>query len=126
MLRSFNHVENLKVLLANGQPCGRIKDLYFDDNSWAIRFLKVSLDGPRSAPKQILILPAQVSELTPDYCQLSLGLDTLMAAPLDNFFLPVCQQYAISGFGSPRTLMVRRNFAEADTSVAHRLCGSTA
>ena len=114
MLRSVKELENLRVTLVNGQPCGRIKDVYFDDHSWTIRFIKASLDPARYGHRQVLLVPDQVFCCSPDACQLNLTDVELEECPLDSSYLPVCQQYAIYRSGSPGSLTVRRKLTESN------------
>ena len=102
MLRSVKEFENARAKLLNGQGCGRVKDIYFDDQSWAVRFLKVSLDPIRFGHKQVLITPEQVREFSADGCELNLNEIELGYCPLDSSYLPVCAQYASFSISNPR------------------------
>ena len=100
MLRSVRELENARVTLADGTPCGRIKDFYFDDHTWKIRFLKVSLDPVRFGHKQVLLTPGQVFSWN-GICELGISHEELQDCPLDSSYLPVCLQYASIASGSP-------------------------
>jgi hypothetical protein len=102
MLRSVKEFENARVRLLDGQGCGRVKDIYFDDQSWAVRFLKVSLDPIRFGHKQVLITLDQVRDFSPDGCELNLNETELAYCPLDSSYLPVCAQYASFSLSNPR------------------------
>jgi hypothetical protein len=114
MLRSLKELENVRVILADGQPCGRVKDIYFDDHSWKIRFIKVSLDPARFGHKQVLLVPNQIFSSSAEYCELNLSAAELAECPLDSSFLPVCRQYAVLNAGSPGSVTVRRKLTESD------------
>jgi hypothetical protein len=115
MLRSVKELENARVTLADGRPCGRVKDLYFDDGSWSIRFFKISLDPIRFGHKQVLLRPDQISSCSEAGCELKIDESELRLAPLDSSYLPVCRQYASFSPGSagPR-VSNRSRGAEAD------------
>ncbi len=113
MLRSVKGLENFRVLLA-GRLCGRIKDVYLDDNSWKVRFLKVSLDPIRFEHKQILLTPSQIAGFGEDSCDLRVDESELAECPLDSSFLPVCLQYALLRSGSPQNRPSGRKLSDSD------------
>jgi len=98
--------------LSDGQPCGRVKDVYIDDQTWTVRFLKVSLDPLRFGHKQILVTPEQVTSFADEICQLNIGEAELHFCPLDSSYLPVCRQYA--SFSSPGVRASHQFGREAD------------
>ena len=55
MLRSQTDIENLAIHATDG-PIGLVKDLYFDDDAWAIRYLVVDA-GSWLISRKVLISP---------------------------------------------------------------------
>ena len=55
MLNSVNHLKNF-VLLATDGDIGRVKDLYFDDDAWTIRYFVVDT-GSWLESRKVLISP---------------------------------------------------------------------
>jgi hypothetical protein len=85
-----------------------------DDNSWKVRFLKVSLDPIRFEHKQILLTPSQIAGFGEDSCDLRVDESELAECPLDSSFLPVCLQYALLRSGSPQNRPSGRKLSDAD------------
>ncbi len=56
MRRTVKRLEGSTVLSINGEDLGEVKDFYFDDRSWIIRYLVVDT-GPWLSQKLILISP---------------------------------------------------------------------
>ena len=85
---------------ADGQHCGRIRDVYFDDSSWAVTHLLLSIEPSVAARKQLLLTPAHIAFLEEGRSILGLSLraEELEDLPLDSSVLPVCKQYAALTF----------------------------
>ncbi len=60
MLRSMHDLEDYAIGATDG-PIGHVKDVYFDDDAWVIRYLVVST-GSWLANRQVLISPISISE----------------------------------------------------------------
>jgi len=100
VLKSVRDLEKLRVVCEDGVTCGRIKDIYFDDQNWTIKNLVLSLDSRRFGAKQILLPPAQV-RLNGLAAFLDLPSAEVCTLPLVGSVLPVCRQYASLAFNSP-------------------------
>ncbi len=65
MLRSFKDLENYAIGATDG-PIGHVKDLYFDDEAWVIRYLVVDT-GAWLLSRQVLITPMSIHH--PDWAE---------------------------------------------------------
>jgi hypothetical protein len=103
VLRSPRDLEKFKVTGVEGAHCGRIKDVYFDDASWKITHLVLSIEPRQFGNKQVLIHPDQIACIWNEEGIISLGLkaEEIEALPLASTVLPVCKQYAQLAFASP-------------------------
>jgi sporulation protein YlmC with PRC-barrel domain len=116
VLRSVRELEKCKVAGAEGGHCGRIKDVYFDDSTWAITHLVLSVEPWQIGQKQVLVTPEQVSLVSFEtgVIQLELGGDEVGNLPLANSVLPVCKQYASFALSSPGARMFARGLVGSD------------
>jgi hypothetical protein len=73
---------------------GRIKDLYFDDQDWSVKYLVVSLGG-RTANTDVLVDPAEVAgfDLPGKTLSIRLTVEQLSNCLPASSVRPVCQQY---------------------------------
>ena len=60
MLRSLKDIENYAIGATDG-PIGHVKDLYFDDQDWVIRYLVVDT-GAWLLSRQVLITPMSIHQ----------------------------------------------------------------
>lgn len=58
MFRSFSEIENYAIDASDG-PIGQLKDLYFDDQAWVIRYLVVDT-GSWLSSRKVLISPMSI------------------------------------------------------------------
>ncbi len=88
---------------ADGLSCGRVKDIYFDDQNWQIRHLVAALEPRRFGKKQILLEPNQVQALDFETGAIQLGASSEAVAQFRPAVsvLPVCKQYASLAMASP-------------------------
>ena len=63
MLRNLQELEHAKIEATDGE-IGRVKDLYFEDDAWVVRYLVVET-GSWLSSRQVLISP--ISVLRPDW-----------------------------------------------------------
>jgi hypothetical protein len=63
MLRNLKDMENFKIAATDGE-IGHVKDFYFDDEAWVVRYLVVDA-GTWLESRQVLISP--ISVLDPDW-----------------------------------------------------------
>jgi sporulation protein YlmC with PRC-barrel domain len=103
VLRSVRELERFRLATADGKHCGRIKDVYFDDQSWTVQHLVVALDPRVHGQKQVLVNPAAIETIRDEdeTILLSAHSDELARAPLATSVLPVCKQYASLALSSP-------------------------
>lgn len=96
-------MEKFTLIAANGERCGRIRDLYFDDLRWHVSHLVVTLDPRLRGPKQVLLAPAALESFRDqDETLVWKGSpDALAQAPSAQSVLTVCQQYASMALSSP-------------------------
>ena len=55
MLRSINQLDGGKLRASDGE-IGQVKDFYFDDQKWVVRYAVVDT-GPWLSDRQVLIAP---------------------------------------------------------------------
>ena len=115
VLRSVRELENMRLVTADGQPCGRIKDVYFNDQEWECRHFVAALDPRQFGQKQVLLAPETVCGIRDDQVlRLSLTRDQVAAAPLASSVLPVCKQYASLALASPGSSRLEASYIKAD------------
>lgn len=119
MLRSVRDLEKWKVTCVEGTHCGRIKDIYFDDSTWKISHLLLSIEPRQFGSKQVLLAPEQVQTIWTDHGIISLALNAseTETLPLASSVLPVCKQYATFAFASPGARMFARGLVGADPNL---------
>lgn len=103
MLRSVRELDRFRVAAGDGKPCGRLRDIYFDDLSWTVRYLVVSTGTGQFGQKQWLVDPGQVAAIWEDEGVIHLRLESheLEDLPPASSSLPVCKQYAALAYASP-------------------------
>lgn len=116
MLRSVRELEWFKVTGADGTHCGRIKDFYFNDSTWNVTHLILSIEPRKFGHKQVLLAPSHVSEgsIANRGMTLNLAAPDVERLPLAGSVLPVCRQYASMALSSPGARNFGRSFAEAN------------
>jgi sporulation protein YlmC with PRC-barrel domain len=79
---------------ASDGTIGKIKDVYFDDHRWTIRYLVVE-PGALLAVGQVLISPISVSSIDWDdgFVNVKLSLEQVKASPSIDTDKPVCRQH---------------------------------
>jgi len=103
------------VTAADGAQVGRIKDVYFDDQTWTIKHLVLSVEPRTFVLKQVLIDPRQVlfSENT-GVIRLNIAFSAVQDSPLAASVLPVCHQYAALAYASPGSGQFARGLGASD------------
>lgn len=116
VLRSVRELEKFKVTGVEGTHCGRIKDVYFDDASWKISHLTLSIEPRQFGQKQVLVTPEQVECIWEEEGIISLGLKSVEIEdlPLASSVLPVCKQYAAFAYTSPGARLFASGVVGAD------------
>lgn len=103
MLRAVKELEHFKLLSSEGDFCGRVRDIYFDDHSWRVTHLVAALSPREHGRKQVLLSPASLAAVTDENQSISLRLSAseIAGAPSASSVLPVCKQYGSLAFSSP-------------------------
>lgn len=116
MLRSVREFEKFRVTDSEGVHCGRIKDVYFDDVTWSISHLVLSLEPRHFGHKQVLISPSKLSFgwVGQGILNLTLTVAEAESLPLASSVLPVCKQYASFALASPGARLFARGVVGAD------------
>ena len=98
----MRQLEGWKVASVEGVCCGRIKDIYFDDGSWAITHALLFLFPGLSGPAEVLARPEHFGRLDEQRAVLHLRLKQteIAALPTVSSELPVCKQYAALAFSA--------------------------
>jgi hypothetical protein len=99
MLRSNEELEKYVIGASDG-PIGRIKDLYFDDQQWVVRYLVVDTD-PWFAARKVLISPFSVG-VPDDAAQVlpvSITKQQVKDSPDIDWEKPVSRQHEIQYLG---------------------------
>lgn len=93
-----------------GIPCGRIKDIYFEDNSWNVTHLLLSIEPRQFGQKQVLVAPERVHWALEGETIITLDHTSaeIESLPLASSVLPVCKQYASLALASPGALLHAR------------------
>jgi hypothetical protein len=103
VLRSVRELEQFRARTRDGLHCGRIKDVYFDDSTWKVTHLVLSIEPSVTGPKQVLLDPSQVDLANEEtgFLPLRVSADVLEDLPLASSVLPVCKQYEAFAYSSP-------------------------
>ena len=98
MLRSINDLGGLAVEATDG-PIGHVKDFYFDDQAWTIRFLVVET-GAWLESRKVLISPVAIGE--PDWVRRTLPLsvtrEQVRKSPDVDSQKPVSRQHEVENY----------------------------
>jgi hypothetical protein len=99
MLRNVNDLYGFSVEASNG-PIGKIRDCYFDDQSWSIRFFVVET-GPWLDGRKVLISPLAIHGLHWAAKSLSASLtrERVKSSPDVDTSKPVSRQHEVEQFG---------------------------
>lgn len=99
MLHSLNELKDYKILAIDG-PIGQLTDLYFDDETWVIRYLIIDT-GTWLSSRKVMISPISVSNPNwPDKTlPVMLNKDQIKNSPQIDLDLPVCRQHEASYLG---------------------------
>ena len=99
MLRSMKDLENYTIGATDGE-IGKVKDFYFDDGAWVIRYLVVET-GSWLSSRKVLISPISIDQ--PNWAERSLPVsitkDQVRKSPDIDTDKPVSRQYEIDYFG---------------------------
>ena len=99
MLRNVNDLYGFSVAASDG-PIGEIRDCYFDDQTWTIRFFVVET-GPWLAGRKVLILPIGIDGL--DWARKALSTsvtrEQVRKSPSVDTSKPVSRQHEVEQFG---------------------------
>ena len=93
MLRSINQIYGVKLGASDGE-IGHVKDLYFDDRNWAIRYL-VADPGLWLPGRKVLLAPYSLSSLDPTgkVLRVNLTRKQIENSPSIDSHKPVSRQY---------------------------------
>ena len=99
MLRNVNDLYGFKMIGSNG-PIGEVKDCFFDDRAWTIRFFVVELDASLGGRK-VLISPIaiHVADWGAKTLSASLTRERVKASPDVDTSKPVSRQHEVEQFG---------------------------
>jgi hypothetical protein len=91
-----------RVKTADGLPCGRIKDVYFDDCAWKVTHLVLSIEPSGTRRNEVLLQPSDVVEVSEEIAIIGLKVSAgeLEELPLASSVRPVCGQYAAFAYAS--------------------------
>jgi sporulation protein YlmC with PRC-barrel domain len=116
VLRSVKELEKFRLTADDGQLLGRIKDVYFDDQSWSVKHLVVALDPRVHGQKQVLLDPRALGIFREDEETILADVSArdLEQSPSANSVLPVCKQYASLALASPGASFLARGLTSSD------------
>ena len=99
MLQNTANLTGCKLAASDGD-IGHIKDFYFDDQSWALRYV-VADTGTWLTGRLVLLAPRALGILAPDGKSLSVNLtrQQIEASPPIESHLPVSRQYEVRYHG---------------------------
>jgi uncharacterized protein YrrD len=72
MLRGVSHLKRFTIAATDGN-LGSVRDLYFDDRSWAVRYLVVDA-GPSLPGRRVFVSPVSVRRSNPTTLRLDLSM----------------------------------------------------
>lgn len=98
MLRALKTLEDMSIEATDGD-IGRIKDAYFDDHLWTVRYMVVDTGGWLSG-RQVLISPLAVSAVSWDQREIEVNLtrDQVQRSPGIDTDKPVARQHEAEYF----------------------------
>jgi hypothetical protein len=116
VLRSVRELGKLRAVGAEGAHCGRIKDLFFEDSTWKITHLVLSIEPRQSGHRQVLVEPSEVSLVSTEtgVIRLKREMARVEELPLASAVLPVCRQYASLALASPGARNLSPGLASAN------------
>ncbi|MGV3772191.1 MAG: hypothetical protein ACO1QB_04760 [Verrucomicrobiales bacterium] len=90
---SSQQLEGCKIAGLDGAK-GRVKDIYFNDLDWSVKYLVINLGG-RTTSVDLLLSPEFVTgfDAVSRVAQVNLTMEQLAACPRAGMVKPVCQQY---------------------------------
>jgi uncharacterized protein YrrD len=91
MLHRIKELREKKLLAMDG-PIGHVKDVYFDDRSWAVRYL-VANPGSWLAERRVLISPHALGPVSDDALQVNLTRHQIEHCPPIEAHEPVSRRY---------------------------------
>jgi hypothetical protein len=94
MLHRFKELRGKKIRAADGE-IGHVKDLYFDDGTWAVRYLVVST-GSWLAERLVLLSPHALGPLSEEELQVNLTRRQIEHCPPIDAHQPVSRRYEIA------------------------------
>lgn len=94
MLQYLKKYKGLRVMLANGEDVGKVKDLYFEDDQWVVRYLVVDT-GAWLAERLILISPYSVKfvNLEENFVSVKLTRDQIERSPTADTQKPISRRF---------------------------------
>jgi hypothetical protein len=98
MLHSLKNVHGFEVLATDG-TIGRVKDFYFDDSTWFVRFFVVET-GDWLSGRRVLVATQSVHDVDWQEHRLQTGvtLHQVMRSPNIDTMAPVSQQHAVQQY----------------------------
>ena len=95
MLRQFHDLKNFTLATRDGE-IGKIKELYFDDVSWTVRYIVVDT-GTWLMDRQVLIAPAALGAIDAEHHAISVQLtkEQIQQSPPIDADMPVSRQHEI-------------------------------
>ncbi len=93
MLRSAKHFESFTIGATDGN-IGKVKDLYFDDEAWVVRYLVVDTSSWLGG-REVLISPYAIgkADAAADILPVSITKDQVKNSPSSNSDKPISRQY---------------------------------
>jgi len=95
MLRSVSDLRRLTIAATDGN-LGRVGDLYFDDRSWAVRYLAVDA-GTWLPGRRVLVSPMSIQRSDPTTLHLALSKQQVITTPDDTVTRVVPVSTALPG-----------------------------
>ncbi len=99
MLRDVSELEGLGIRATDGE-LGEVKEFYFDDDSWAIRYLVVETGGWLGGMR-VLISPYAIARMDPTgrHIDVALTKKQVENSPTIDTHLPVSRQHEVAYLG---------------------------
>jgi uncharacterized protein YrrD len=91
MLHRANYLKSHSLDATDGE-IGRVKDFYFEDDTWRVRYM-VADTGTWLPKKKVLISPFAIRQVLEDKVQMNLSKDQIEKCPSMDEDLPVSRRY---------------------------------
>jgi hypothetical protein len=119
MLQSLENIRNYKIHAKNGD-IGRIKDFYFGDKDWQVRYVVADYGNWVLGHNQVLIAPGHFKHIdwTEGKAEVDLTMEEVEASPDIKTHTPISQQHFVGKIFTPVSPEFEDREMEAEARMA--------